>query len=290
MTLRRTIAPVCVALGLSALAAASVAAQPANLDDVVVFAKSYARLSTGGRQASGYVVVDDPGGLVQVHPNYKTIPDVMPSITADTLEVFFYFLPGPILFDVFTNQVIDVRGTMSVLGTLTVPIGMTLPLFPFPAAPTVTPGTTSVLVTRATSPVTLPPGDYDTLRIFAGGVVFLEGGTYNFRNIRVGGRGQLLANAATTINVLDKLRLRGRSNFGPADPILSGRCIELNAATSRRISFGRLADATAVFTAPNARLRLGRLGTYRGRFTAQQVVVGRGTVIATLPPLTEPCS
>jgi hypothetical protein len=178
---------------------------------------------------------------------------------------------------------------MSVLGTLTMPIGASLPLLPFPNTPVVTPGTTSFLVTRATSPITLPPGNYDTLRIRPGGVVFLEGGTYHFRNIRVGGRGQLLANTTTTINVLDKLRLRGRSNFGPTDPILNGRCIELNAATTKRISFGRLADATAIFNAPNARLRLGRLGRYRGRFAARQIVVGRGTVISTLPPLTEPC-
>lgn len=278
-----------LAMALSGVVAGPVRAQPATLDDVVVFAKSKIKISSGARQASGHFVVNDPGGLLLVHPTFKTVPDEAPQIVADTVQVIHYIVPGPELFDLLANTIIDTRGLLSLNGTLTQPLGFTLPLFPFPSTPVVTPGVLDIRVNRLNSPQTLPPGDYGIVRVAGKGVLFLEGGTYNMRRFIVGGQAQILAQTTTTINVSERVRFRGRSNFGPADPLMNGRCVTLNLASSRTLGFGLLADATAIVNAPNARMRLGRLGTYRGSFTAKEVIVGRGTVTETLPPLTEAC-
>jgi hypothetical protein len=261
-----------------------------NLDDVVVFASDQVRLSTNARQTSGQIIVNDPLGEAIVHPQFKTVPNLAPQLIANHIEILPYLgATGPEVFDLFTNSIEDPNGALNVMGTLTMPMGFSLPLFPFPAPPTVTPGTVLVRVRRGDSPVTLAPGDYGLVRVYAEGVLYLQGGTYNFKSLRVGTRGQLLANGTTTINVAEKVRFLGRTNFGPADPDLNGRCVVLNTAFSRTLTFGRFSDVTAVVNAPAAHVRLGKLGAYRGNFTAKRVTVGRSAVLETLPPLTEAC-
>lgn len=282
---------VCVAVAcLVVVAASRVEAQPSTLDDVVVFARNQLRLSTNARHTSGQIVVNDPLGVATIHPQYRTVPNLAPQLIADKIEILpFPFAVGPVLFDVFTNSIDDPNNGLQVQGLLTMPAGVTFPLFPFPSPPSVTPGTTTVRVRRSNSPMTLPAGDYGLVRVSADGVLYLEGGTYNFASLRVGTRGQLLANSTTTINVAGKVRFLGRSNFGAADPLLNGRCVVLNTPWPRTFAFGRFADVTAVVNAPAAHIRLGKLGAYRGNFTATRVTVGRSAVLETLPPLTEAC-
>lgn len=268
----------------------SMAQPPGNLDNVVVFAKDQVRLSRNARHVSGQIVVDDPLGTAIVHPQFRAVPDLAPQLIVNRLETLeFVGASGPDFFDLFTNSIDDPNMALHVNGTLTMPLGFTLPLFPYPDPPTIVPGTTLVRVRRSNSPVTLPPGDYGIVRVGAEGVLYLEGGVYNFKQLRVGFRGQLVANGTTTINVLERVRFLGRTNFGAADPEFPGRCVVLNTASTKNISFGRLADVTAIVNAPAASLRLGKLGSFRGNFTARRVTVGRSAVLETLPPLTEAC-
>jgi hypothetical protein len=266
------------------------AAQPVVLDDVIVFAEDQVRLSTNARHTSGQIVVNSPQGVATIHPLFKTVPNLAPQLIANAIDILPYLgATGPELFDVFTNGINDPNSALNVQGTLTTPMGFSLPLFPFPAPPAVTPGTTTIRVRRTDSPVTLPPGDYGLVRVYGNGVLYLEGGVYNIKSLRVGSRGQLLANGTTTINVSEKVRFLGRTNFGPADPELNGRCLVLNTPWARTLAFGRFSDVTAVVNAPAAHVRLGKLGTYRGNFTAKRVTVGRSAVLETLSPLSEAC-
>jgi hypothetical protein len=265
-------------------------AQPTSLDDVVILARSELRIRRNTRHAAGQIVVNDPQGVAIINPSFRTVPDLQPQIVADRITVLRTPTEGPQLFDVFVNTLEDPKGETVVLGTLTMPIGVGLPLFSFPSPVTVTPGTTDVKVTRLLSPVTLPPGDYRDIRLRASSVVYLEGGTYNIRNLRVGPRSQMLANSSATLNVADVVRFRARSSFGAVSGgLLNGRCVVLNAATARIAKFGIGSDVTAVVNAPAATLILGAAGSFRGNFTANRVIFGRGGVIDTLPPLSEAC-
>lgn len=291
MNSRKRSRSVCFVVACFAVAAACrVEAQPpTSLDDVVVLARSRVRLAINASHASGQIVVNDPGGVAIADPRFRTVPDLAPQLIADNVEIVrFPFASGPIFFDVFANNVFDPNNKMVVNGTLTQPIGVPLPLFPYPPPPVVVPGAGKLHIQRSESPVTLPAGDYGDVRVFAYGVLALEGGTYNFNSLKVGSRGKLLANGTSTINVKGRVRFAGRSVFGPTDPQMNGRCITLNSAGTKVI-FGLVSDVTAIVSAPSAQMRLTRLGTYRGNFTADRVTVGRGTVLQALPPLTEAC-
>jgi hypothetical protein len=263
--------------------------QPTTNDDVVILAKTWLRVATAARHLSGHLVVNDLGGAAFINPTMKTLPEFEPQLVADTILLPQRRLLGPELFDVFVNTLSDPAGNVVILGTLTQPLGASFPILPYPDPVVVTPGTTNVTVKRTMSPVTLPPGDYGDIRVALGGTLFFEGGTYNVRSLRAGSRSLVLFNGTTTLNIAERARFGSRSNVAPTDPLLSGRCITINVGSSTRTRFGLTSDVNVVFNAPAAQLRLGRTGIYRGRFTANRVVVGRNAVFQALPPLTEAC-
>lgn len=263
--------------------------QPTDSEDVVILARSQLRLGAAVRHLSGQIVVNDPGGQAIVNPQMRTVPDLAPQLVADVVSVPIQPYAGPVLFDLFVNTLIDPSGKHEVLGAMQQPIGAALPLLAYPEPVAVTTGAQNVIVKRTTSPLTLPPGDYGDIRVGAGGALFLEGGTYNVRSLRAAGRSLVLFNGTTTVNIAQRARFGMRSDVGPTDPTMSGRCVVLNFAGSSRLRFGRTADVNAIVNAPNATLVLGRLGVFRGRFTASRINVARGAVLQSLPSLTEAC-
>jgi len=278
-----------LAVALVAFSNASAWGQPTSLDEVVLFARNEVRLQSNVNHVGGQIVVNEPGGEALVHQLCRTLPDQQPQLVADRIAVTAVSYDGPELFDVFTNSFSDPAGNAIVLGTMTQPIGVPLPLLPYPTPVAVTPGTTNVTVRRTTSPQTLPPGDYGDIRVAAGGALSFEGGTYNIRSLRAGARSLVLFNSATTLNVALRVRIGRRANFGPADPAMNGRCVVVNLGGTARARMGRVSEINAIFNAPAASLRLGLLGNYRGTFTADRIIVGRGAVLQPLPPLTEAC-
>lgn len=278
-----------LAAALACLVRTAAWAQPTSIDDVVILARTEARFEANVNHVSGQIVVNDPGGRAMVHQLFRTLPDLQPQLVADNVSVMAVAFDGPELFDVFTNTITDPAGNAIILGTVTQPLGASLPLLPYPTPVAVTPGTENLRVTRTTSPVTLPPGDYGDIRIASGGALYFAGGTYNIRSLRAGSRSLVFFNGATTLNIAVRARFGSRSNVGPADPAVSGRCVTINVAGEGRMRMGRVSEVNAIINAPAAILRLGLLGDYRGTFTADRVAVGRGAVLQPLPPLTEAC-
>lgn len=262
--------------------------QPTTNDDVVILAESWLRIGKGVRLLIGHLVVNDLGGAAFINPTMITLPEFEPQLVADTIMFPQHKGPGPELFDVFVNTLSGSADDVIIHGTWTQPLGASFPILPYPDPVVVTPGTTNVTVKR-TTPETLPPGDYGHIQVATGGALFFEGGTYNVRSLRAGARSLVLFNGTTTLNIAERTRFGRRSNVGPTDLLLSGRCITINLGSSTRTRFGLTSDVNVVFNAPAAQLRLGRNGTFRGRFTARRVVIGRNAVLQALPPLTENC-
>ncbi len=262
--------------------------QPSTVDDVVLLAQHELRLEPHVTQLSGHIVVNAPGGVANVSQLFRTIPDFAPQLVADQITIRARPYDGPALFDVFTNTFSDPAGRAT-HASLTQPIGVPLPLLPFPTPVVVTPGTTNVIVKRATSPVTLPAGDYRDVRVRGRGVLILTGGTYNMRSLRTGSRGILLFTAATTLNIEQNVRFARRSNVGPADPAMNGRCVTINVAGTTRSRIGQLAEISATITAPQAPFVIGRSVNLRGTLTADTIFVGKSSSLQPQPPLTEAC-
>ena len=278
------------AAGLLALLPATPSwSQPSTIDDVVLVARQELRLEPYVTQAAGHIVVNDPGGRALISQRFRTVPDFAPQFVADQILVTELLYSGPLFFDLFTNTLTDPSAHTVIGGTMTQPIGVSLPLLPYPAPVAVTPGATNVIVKRTTSPVTLPPGDYGDIRVRAGGAILFTGGTYNIRSLRGGSRSIVLFNGATTVNVANRVRFARRSVVGPADPAMNGRCVTINIAGVARSRLGRLAEVNAIINAPLANVRVAQFASFRGTLTADKISVGRAALIQTLPPLTEPC-
>ena len=262
-------------------------APPTTTDDVVLLVRNSLRVGSNVRQVSGQVVVNDPGANAKINRAFRALPGTQ-LVAERILITRVPVVAGPQFNDLFVNDFTDPAGTSIFLSQGPLPV--TLPLFsPFPSPATVVPGTQAVMVIGPT-PVTLAAGDYGDIRIRGRGALYFEGGTYNVKSIRGGLNSRVYFNGPTTLNVAERISLGKRSVFGPpSESVLSGRCIVVNVASDRPLQFGGTSNVTATINAPDAFLRLGGLGEYRGNFVAARAKVGRSSVLEAAPPLSGPC-
>jgi hypothetical protein len=282
---------------LTSVAASASAAPPATLDDVVLFARDEIRLDLGSRVFSGQLVVNDPAGSFRLRRSVAA--SVGTQIVANTVSFRPRApRPGPTLFDVFANFFDPGTGGAVITGE-SGPV--TLPLFTFPTAPVVMPGTDlcptpghspgDCVVRKKDGPITILPGNYARIVVKGNAALYFAGGIYHAESIRVGGSGRVFFNATTTLYVADRARFGRRVQFGPpSEATLSGRCVVMHVnGVERAVRFAAISDVTATISAANGPVRLGSFGTYRGNFTATSVEVGLNTVLEAAPTLSGPC-
>jgi hypothetical protein len=280
------------------VATTALAAPPATLDDVVIFARDRLAVQHGTRLYSGQFVVNSPSGEARFRRSF--VASASTQIVANTVAFRPRApRPGPTLFDVYANAF-----DPGVAGAIITPApaGVSLPLFTFPTAPAITPGTDicptpghqpgDCVIRKKDGPITLLPGNYNRLIVKGNAAVYFAGGVYQAASIRVGGGGRVFFNAPTTLFIAERAIFGRRVQFGPpGDSTLNGRCITMHVAgIDRSVRFGGISDVTATISAPNGSLRLGSFGTYRGNFTAATAEVGLNVVLQSLPVLTMPCS
>ena len=290
--MRLTSVPVVVGLLLCAHWAGALG-PPATTDDVVILARDALRMFLNDRLASGQIVVNDPAGVATFAKSVQAIGGTQ--VVANSIVVPGNIGSGPQLFDVFAN-VVDPQVVISGQG----PTPVTLPLFTFPSAPAVTPGTDSCptpgrrpgdcVVREQNGPVTIAPGNYNRIIVKSHGALFFAGGTYQALSFRGFGSSHIYFNGPTTLNIADRAKLGNRSVFGPpSESTLNGRCIVMNVAGTNVVKLGAVSDVTATVNVPNGLLKLGSRGTYRGNFVGNSVVVGLNVLLETTPELTGPC-
>ena len=292
-TLRR--AAVLLVLGTGLSFAADL---PTTLDNVVILAQDSVTLNGRSQLNRGQIVVNNAGGVLTVRYGVHALQDT--EMIADIVTVTARPSRKAELFDVFANSFLG--GDHAIVdGAVVSPLGASLPLFPFPSAPVVTPGTDpcpnrtgnggNCVVRRKDGPVTLPPGDYGNIIAKGQGVLYLQGGVYNIKSLSVGLSSFIIVNGSATVNVQKDVCFGAGSTFGPASAI-NPRCVVLNVAGDHvRVA---VASISAVINAPNATVSLGvntkGKGTiYTGNLVGKTVRVGASSTLQTADPLLSPC-
>ena len=117
-------------------------------------------------------------------------------------------------------------------------------------------------------------GSYGDIRVGAGGLLNLGGGTYAVHSIRIAPRGRLVCTDACEISVLDKIIVRHLGQLGIA-PARQAQKMRVNIQASGGLALRAAAEATldATFYAPSGDIRLGPKGTYRGAYIGRTVRV-----------------
>ena len=117
-------------------------------------------------------------------------------------------------------------------------------------------------------------GSYGDIRVGAGGLLNLGGGTYAVHSIRIAPRGRLVCTDACEISVLDKIIVRHLGQLGIA-PARQAQKMRVNIQASGGLALRAAAEATldATFYAPSGEIRLGPKGTYRGAYIGRTVRV-----------------
>jgi hypothetical protein len=283
----------CAILCAISLASPAMAAPPAAVDDVVLFARDSMEIGYFVRHSSGQLVVNAPGGIMLFARSAEGLSGTQ--VVADTIAVRGGRSAGPTLSEVYANSVAP-----SVVVTASGPDAVTLPLLPFPSASVVTPGTDmcprpgrkpgDCVIGRDDGPVTVLPGNYGTIRVKARATLHFAGGTYNARAIRAGANARVLFDGTTTLNVAERAVFGRRVVFGPTNVgVLNPRCVVVNVAGEKPVRFGGLADVGATIVVPNAGMRLGGFGVYQGNFIATAVQALRYALLEAAPPLMGPC-
>ena len=275
---------VSVAIVVASALRAFAVGPPSTLDNVVILARTAVNMTQYIRQATGQIVVNDPGGVATLRSSVSALAGTQ--FVADSIAVRGpRRAHGPELFDVFSNKP-DGRILVDDQGPTAIP----LPLFTFPTTLAFTPGTTTLVVNARHGPVTLPPGDYGKLIVKGGALLYFTGGTYNVASLRASGHARLYFEGPTTLNIQDSARFGQRDLIGPlVESQLNARCIVINYEGTRAIKFAGSANITAVVVAPNATMKLGAFGDYRGTFIASKVLVGRSALLEAALPLASPC-
>jgi len=145
----------------------------------------------------------------------------------------------------------------------------------------VSPGTQDQRLDKKAELQGLPPGAYNRIRLGTGAKLVLEGGDYAVRSIELRPRAQLLCTAACNISVLEDVRIREGSEFGPVPPLdATGVRVDVKGEGpfSAFRAYRRSTVAANVY-APGGDVVLGMNGTYTGAFVGERVVVWPGATI-----------
>ena len=141
------------------------------------------------------------------------------------------------------------------------------------------PGSRAVRVPPGGVLPALAAGSYDALALGDRAGALLDGGTYVVRTLRLGRRAQLVCTAPCTIQVRDRVRLGDRASMrGQSGGSVDGLRVESGSARAAVRTGARVSVIGNVY-APNGRMLLGPDGDYRGRFVANDIIVGPRTLV-----------
>jgi hypothetical protein len=139
----------------------------------------------------------------------------------------------------------------------------------------VVPGTEDLFIAAHTGTAPIPPGSFRDVRVGAGSVLQLAGGTYTARSLRIGRRARVTCAAACRISVLASIRLRSGATLGAASAQQAGSArVDITGGEPGPVFLaGPRANVSATIFAPAGDVALGRLGAYRGAFVGRTVTV-----------------
>ena len=222
--------------------------------------------SGSGPFLSGNVAVDVGTGL-RIQTTHSTIAD---SVRLGT---------GAIVGDVQTNRFVDGNGTQH---------GGVTPMVPLPALPaaqTVTPGPTNLMV-ASNAKTTAAAGGFATVSIGTGGTLRLSGGLYQVRDMNLSSGARLEALAPVEIRIANRLNASSGIFVGAAAGVtLAARDLRIE-VTGANGGAGGLNDSpkaaafasgnqlTALVLVPNGTLSIGTGLVATGAFLARDVDVG----------------
>jgi hypothetical protein len=146
----------------------------------------------------------------------------------------------------------------------------------------VSPGTQDQRLDKKAVLDPLAPGAYNRIRLGNGAKLVLAGGDYAVRSIELRPRAQLLCAAACNISVLEQVRIREGSEFGPIAPLdATGVRVDVKGENTQFSVFRAYKRSTVAANvyAPGGDVVLGMNGTYTGAFVGERVIVWPGASI-----------
>ena len=251
---------------LAALAPARLHAQttPPGLPQYVLLGLEGVTVRAGVRVTAG--AIGTVNGTTRLGRSVQTTnavagPMVRLGRVARTGRLFCHFVVGPPVLPVcnaFTDPLVD--------PALLPPVS-------------VAPGSSDLAVPARTGTSPVAAADFQDVRIGAGGVLQLAGGSYNMRSLRIGPRARVVCNSDCRIGVLETVRLRRGATLGASvRAAANGARIDIAPSVGTRPAFVARARATlsATIFAPDGDVVLGPFGDYRGAVVGRTIVVGRG--------------
>ena len=130
------------------------------------------------------------------------------SLVGDEVEID----KNAIVQDVYYNKL---KNKGQILGTENTPLSLPV-IDRFPTLPEFLPGDESIKVEKGES-LSLPPGNYDKIKVKKQGTLIFEGGTYSVSSIKAEKETSILFDDATEIIVQDKIKVGKNSFFGPSE-------------------------------------------------------------------------
>ncbi|MCC6812329.1 MAG: hypothetical protein IT381_33220 [Deltaproteobacteria bacterium] len=131
--------------------------------------------------------------------------DLDKSVTAYTVALG----PGAAVGTLYANEVRNTGGSFVSIFAFTA-----VPKLPLARPPTI--GTQSISVHQH-APRTLDPGSYLDVRVQTKASLFLSGGTYEMRCLRVDNFAQLIANAPSVLRVGERVEIKKEASLAPAN-------------------------------------------------------------------------
>jgi hypothetical protein len=255
-----------LAVGFGAPASRAQTATPPGLAEYAVLGLAGVRIGRESRVVSG--AVGTVAGTVRLGPKSRVssvvaAPTVRLALAAHTGTLFCHLVSGPPTLptcDAFSDPLVDPAL-----------------LAPVP----ITPGSADLRIPAHTGTAPTPPGSFRDVRVGAGGVLQLYGGSYTARSLRIGPGARVLCVSDCRIQVEGRIRL--------------GRGAELGSSTSTRADTARVdvawsgpgaaflarprANLSATVFAPAGDVIVGRLGSYRGALVGHTVAIGESVTI-----------
>jgi len=253
-----------LALGLAGPSRAQTQLPP-QLSEYVVLALDDATIRRETRVLSG--AVGAVGGSVHVgraaRTNLVAAPTVQLAAASRIGNVFCHLVSGPPTLPscrAFTDPIVD--------PALLLPVS-------------VVPGADDIRLPRHTGTAPVPAASFRDVRIGAGSVLQLSGGTYAMRSLRIGRNARLECVSDCRIGIVGPVRLRSGARLGAAAPSRANTVridIDPTAPAPAFIARARAIVSATIF-APAGDVILGALGTHRGAFIGRTVVVGHNATL-----------
>jgi hypothetical protein len=241
-------------------------ATPPALSGYVVLGVDGVTIRSASRVLSG--AVGSIGGTVRLGPGARVTnvvagPTVQLGPATRTGTLFCHFVSGPPSLptcNAFSDPLIDPAL-----------------LAPVP----VVPGSTDLRLPPHFGTAPMPAGSFRDVRVGAGSVLQLFGGTYAARSLRIGRGARVACNTDCRIGVLGPVRLRRGAELGAAAALRANTARVDIAASGPLPAFVARprANVSATVFAPAGDIVLGPLGSYRGAFVGRTVAIGPSATV-----------